>query len=111
MFAKVDVVTVFFGSLGGIAALVMAINTWLLRREAKKQKAVEKAGSERMDTMEASQESFTRSQASLQTALARADIENERLRGRVSSQDTEIAKLREEVSALRSQVEALTRAK
>lgn len=104
MFAQVDPVTVVFGSLGGVAALVMAINTWLLRREAAKQKVLDEAGANRMDT-------FEKSQSSLQAALARADTENERLRTRMSAQDTELGNLRREISTLRDEVEELRRGK
>lgn len=97
-----DAVTIVFGSLGGLAALIVAINTVQLRREARQQKLLEADGANRMDTFEASQ-------TSLQAALLRADTENERLRTRVSGQDTEIGKLREEVQSLRSEVERLSR--
>lgn len=97
-----DAITIVFGSLGGFAALIVAINTVQLRREARQQKLLEADGVNRMDT-------FEKSQSSLQSALLRADTENERLRARVSGQDTEIGKLRDEVQALRSEVERLSR--
>lgn len=103
MIASTDYVSIIFGSLGGLAALVVAINTVLLRREAKEQKDSEKTTTNRMDT-------FETSQASLQSALMRADIENERLRSHLAAQDVEITKLKEEVAALRHQVEELHRA-
>jgi len=104
MFAKTEIITILFGSLGGIAALIVAINTWLMRSEARKQEIDKKAGVNRMDT-------FETSQTSLQAALARADTENERLRVRMSAQDSEISTLKIEVAALRTQVEELNRAK
>lgn len=97
-----DAITVIFGGMGGIAALIVAVNTVLLRREGRKQKQLEADGVNRMDT-------FEKSQSSLQSALLRADTENERLRARVSGQDTEIGKLRDEIQALRSEVERLSR--
>lgn len=87
MLAETDLLTVMFGSLGGLAALVVAINTWLIRREAKKAKDVKDSGMRRMDT-------FETSQLSLQTALTRADVENERLRDQVNDQEEEIGRLK-----------------
>lgn len=67
-----DPVTIVFGSLGGVAAVVVAVNTVQLRREARRDNKAEREGKERMDTFEISQ-------TSLERALARADLENERL--------------------------------
>lgn len=104
MLAVADLITILFGSIGGIAALVIAINTVLMRREANKQKSIDTENTNRMDT-------FETSQFSLQAALLRADTENERLRVRMSAQDTEISTLRAEVAVLTSRVEELSRAK
>lgn len=82
MIAAADPVTIFFGSLGGAAALVVAANTVLLRRDARRQKIIEDKGVIRMDTFEISQQS-------MEKALARADLENERLTKRIAAMQAE----------------------
>lgn len=104
MFAIPDYVTILFGSLSGIAAIVIAINTVLLRRETNRQKQSELQNTERMGT-------FETSQSSLQAALIRADLENERNRVRMTAQDDEISQLKAEVASLKIQVEELRRVK
>lgn len=84
MFAKVDPATLVIGSLSGFAALVVAINTVLLRRDARRHDD----GMKRVSSLEFSQ-------TSMKDALARADLENERLRKERADTDAEYAKQRE----------------
>lgn len=100
MITTADPLTIVFGSLGGLAALVVAINTVMLRRDTQRQKATEQDGAKRMDTFEVSQ-------SSLEAALARADLENERLRNRLTRQDEEILALKSELLALRIELKEL----
>lgn len=97
--AQADPLTIIFGSLGGIAALVVAFNTVQIRREAKRQAAVELEKSTRMDV-------FEMSQASLQAALIRSDADNIKLSARIEKQETIISDLRKEVRELRAKLEA-----
>lgn len=99
MFSEVNgVVTIIFGSLGGLAALIVAVNTFQLRIDAKKQKQMETDGTNRMDL-------FDKSQQSLQAALARADLENSRQRDETDEMRTahnlEISRLRDEIDEMR----------
>lgn len=118
MFASSDILIPIFGSLSGIAALVVAVNTWILRRESRRDKLTTDAGAKRMDTFEISQ-------TSMAVALARADLENERLRTamadledkhlkylegsqrRFEEQEDEIIALKTELAQLRAQVKGL----
>lgn len=100
--AAADPLSIVLGSLGGIAAIVMAINTIQLRREAKRERAAEAERNSRMNT-------FEMSQASLLAALARSDAEVARLNGRVEAQEEVIGKHEETISGLKTEVRRLRR--
>lgn len=102
MLAVSDTVTLIFGSLGGIAAAVVALNTWLLRKEGARQKIIELDRASRMDL-------FETSQTSLKEALLRADLENERLTLRIEKQEGIISSLRKELDVLRERLEGTLR--
>jgi len=95
--AQADGLTTIFGSFAGMAALLVAYNTIMLRREAKRQKDLESTHTNRMDT-------FEMSQASLLSALARSDADNARLAAKVEAHETTISALKEEVRSLRREL-------
>lgn len=107
MIAAVDPLFAVIGSLSGFAAVIVAVNTVLLRRDANRQKAKEAAASvvaadglKRMDTFELSQKSLT-------SALARADEENMRLRKELEDQAKHITECNNKIFSLQVEVDAL----
>jgi len=91
MFAADAPWLIILGSLGGIAAIIGAINSWIQRKQGVRIS------------------SFEASQASMQAALIRCDTENTALRERVTEQDQTIFDLKSEVSSLSKHVGTITK--
>jgi len=100
--AESNVLTLLFGSFAGIAALMMAVLQYQIRKDQRNREAQEVSHTVRMDTFEVSQ-------TSMASALERADKENERLRSRIGTCDDQIMELKQQLLHADTINEGLTR--
>lgn len=109
LFALSDPLAIVMGSLSGVAALITAVvglQVWRDKRAKERDRKAQAKEVNRIDLLQIGQESLER-------ALARADMENSLLRGRlekaeehIDKQDTEIIMLREQIAHLEEELRA-----